>query len=133
MTYERLAEAIVVLGEQLEPDDPTNAVPRETRLAAVVDGLRRDDPRLMQVVECIQAVMNAYLGTEMEANARALIEAVAKTNKAKHLQLFVIDGPGQGAWECLVRRNRTDPSPAFLKPDAQAVQGLILPPGYKKH
>lgn len=128
MTLERMAKAIVILGDHMDPSGAAADVPFDEKFTAVLAGLRRRDPNLKPMVEALHATMRAYMGDTMEQLARELITTVAAGNKAKIFQLFVVEGEGIGAWETVVRRNRNPTEPAFLKPGTTQ---LILPERFK--
>lgn len=120
LTLERMANAIMVLAVGTEPGTYVEANFDGMR-EATLEGLRNKHPLMMEGAKVVQAIVTAYYGAgnlDLEVNVRTVIELVAAGNKAKAFSLAVLDGPGVGRWEMIVRRDRSSEiRPAILLPE----------------
>jgi len=121
MTVERMAEAILELtGNMAGPLGlELELPPREELRPKIIRDLQANDEDALSLADLVERVVNAYMGGGVERHGRALIEAIAETNKAKRLCMNVLTGPGAGSWECIIRRDRTQQMPAIILPGSK--------------
>jgi hypothetical protein len=128
MTVDRMARAIMAFHKVIAPLTGVEPmVSDETaQLNAIKVALVHEHPDIQPMVMAVNAVVNAYLGDDIEAMARHIINTVAAGGKVKRIDMNVVEGPNIGPWQIIVRPNREPQTPAIVREPGRVTK-LILP------